>query len=143
MSKIDLKIHGMDCAEEVGTIRHAIGRDAGVNDLEFDLLNGRLTVEYDQRQIDTDELIAKINRTGLRAERYSDENNQVEERGFWARWGPALMTTVSAVFLIGGLIAHVLMDGLFAAIAGEEGGDVPWVVRGLYLGAAVSGAWFV
>jgi copper chaperone CopZ len=41
-----LKVLGMDCAEEVATLRDALTPIPGVSELAFDVLNGKMTVEY-------------------------------------------------------------------------------------------------
>ena len=41
----------MDCAEEVSLLRRELSRHEGIYDLSFDVLNGRMTVEFDPSRI--------------------------------------------------------------------------------------------
>ena len=42
---ISLRIAGMDCAEEVAALRRVLAGVEGIQDLKFEVLNARLTVE--------------------------------------------------------------------------------------------------
>ena len=62
-----LKIHGMDCAEEVKALKAELGPRPGVQELAFDVLNAKMTVTYAEATATPDELIATVARTGMKA----------------------------------------------------------------------------
>ena len=84
---LSFRVHGMDCAEEVGLLRQELAPLVGGEEqLAFDLMRARLTV----RGVDLDEdaLLEAISRAGLRAERWSDhpsESSDEERRRFAAK----------------------------------------------------------
>ena len=63
-------IQGMDCAEEISTLKSEVGPLVGGNEhLSFDLLNQRMTVEQSaEKEISTKDIIAAITRAGLKAQ---------------------------------------------------------------------------
>ncbi len=63
-----LKIYGMDCAEEIATLKHELGPLVGGEEqLAFDILNAKLLVEA-SASISSEEVILAVARTGMRAE---------------------------------------------------------------------------
>ena len=65
MRNVDYKVEGLDCAEEVAILRREVGGLPGVTDLEFDVLNARMSVEYDPDVIEAEKIVAAIVATGL------------------------------------------------------------------------------
>ena len=49
MKSVSFRIAGMDCAEEIAALKSVLEPVNGVGDLQFDLLNGRMTVSFDER----------------------------------------------------------------------------------------------
>lgn len=142
MAMAVLKIRGMDCAEEVATLRAALSPLPGIRDLAFDLLNSKLTVDYFDEQVSQTDLLQAINKTGLVATTWQDHQRTGEPTG-WARWNRTALTTSSAMLLAMGILSHGLAAGWSAVISGQEGSPVPVLARLLYIGAIVCGAWFV
>lgn len=142
MSQIILMIRGMDCAEEVATLRAALAPLAGVQSLAFDVLNGKLSLEYDPDVIDPDRIKASIARTGMVAETWVDHEERLGT-GERARRNRTLMTGLSGLLLVAGFVAHVAIAGWPAAIGTDEAGGVPTAAVLLYLAAVIAGAWFV
>ena len=68
MAKITYHITGMDCAEEVATLRAALKPNSGIQDLTFDVLNGMMTVQYDDAKTSPEEIASGIAKTGMRAQ---------------------------------------------------------------------------
>ena len=68
LEKLQLRIHGMDCVEEVTLLKREllplVHRDER---LGFDLLNGKLTVDVSGLEIPSSEILAAIKRSGLKA----------------------------------------------------------------------------
>ena len=51
MGNVARKIDGMDCAEEVATLRAALGPVNGVRELSFDTLGRRMDVTFDESRL--------------------------------------------------------------------------------------------
>ncbi len=70
------KIYGMDCAEEVATLKHALGPlVVGEEQMAFDILHAKLLVEASV-SISSEEVIQAVARTGMRAEILNAQNGQ-------------------------------------------------------------------
>ncbi len=136
------KVLGMDCVEEVATLRGALAPFAGVRDLSFDVLNGKMTVEYSDADVNVPELIAAVGKAGLKAVPWQEFQQSAQVTG-WTRWGRTAMTTASGLLLSAGVLTHVVLSGWRAVIAGQESQPTPIVARLFYFGAIVCGAWYV
>ena len=55
-----LKVHGLDCPNEVTPLRNALEGFPGVGSLGFDLVLGTLTVDYDPNLTNPPALIGRI-----------------------------------------------------------------------------------
>jgi len=141
MATVVLKVLGMDCAEEVATLRAALGPSPGVIDLSFDVLNGKMTVDYLEQKTTVNDLIAAVAKTGLQAKTWQEFQNSGQVTG-WNRWGRTAMTTASGVLLSAGLVAHLAIIG-WRGVIGQESQSTPFVARLFYLGAVVCGGWYV
>ena len=146
---LQFRIHGMDCAEEVGILkselRELIGNEAN---LSFDILNGRMTLR-DAGQLSAQQIIERVARTGMSAELWAGAEQratQPETRTWW-RDARTAMTALSGSLIVAGFGVHlVLSRSWLAAFAPEHLGSVgvtPIAVRILYFLAVIAGAWFV
>ncbi len=112
MSKLELRIHGMDCAEEVALLKRELVPLLGDDSrLGFDLLGGKLVVDTTSLDVERDSILAAINRTGLRAEEWSDEVDADSDPGFWATHRRTILTSVSGVAALAGLALQLLLQG--------------------------------
>ena len=143
MATTAFRIHGMDCAEEVTALKAEVAPLSGVRDLGFDVLNGKMIVEFSESAVSPEAVIAAVAKTGMRAEPWPDSGETVERAGWWARWNRTVMTTASGLLLAAGLAVHVATSGWRAAFGGHEGLTMPLATRILYFGAVVTGAWYV
>ncbi len=117
-NKMELKILGMDCAEEVALIkRELVPLLGGDERLGFDLLNGRLTVDLDGVDVTAADVLAAIERTGLKAETWENSQQSSDRRPFWASHQRAIMTAISGAFGGIGLVIHLLSGGFDEAVA--------------------------
>ena len=145
-ARIELKIHGLDCAEEVAILKRELGPMVeNIEQLRFDVLNGKLVI------IGTDDLrreqvIEAVQRTGMRAEEWKTQTSK-SETDFWRAHSRTVLTVVRGVFGFVGFTSHVLIAGGFAEAFGSEGmgiaHGVPAVSVTLYLIGIVAGTWFV
>ncbi|EMI23078.1 heavy metal translocating P-type ATPase [Rhodopirellula europaea SH398] len=117
-NNMELKILGMDCAEEVALIkRELVPLLGGDERLGFDLLNGRLTVDLDGVDVTSGDVLAAIERTGLRAETWENAQQSPDNQSFWASHQRAIMTAISGAFGGIGLVIHLLSGGFDEAVA--------------------------
>lgn len=141
MASTAYKIHGMDCAEEIAILKREVSPLEGVKELSFDLLNGKMVVSHEGSTLAPDLVIATVKRTGMRAELHSEHRDLEDRASLWSRWGRTIMTSLSGVSLLFGVLLHSQIAGI-SAVMGETG-SIPNIVRFLYTLAAVTGAWFV
>lgn len=117
-NKMELKILSMDCAEEVALIkRELVPLLGGDERLGFDLLNGRLTVDLEGVDVTAADVLAAIERTGLKAETLENSQQSSDRRSFWASHQRAIMTAISGAFGGIGLVIHLLSGGFDEAVA--------------------------
>jgi Cd2+/Zn2+-exporting ATPase len=143
--RIDYKVKGLDCSEEVAILRREVGGKPGIIDLEFDVVNARMTVEFDPDAISGAEIVTAVDTTGMKASPWELRHVAVEVP-FWERHGRMIMTTASGVLLLAAFLTHWVLHGsLLDAFAGihPDQHTLPQSVTLLYLAAVVSGAWYV
>jgi Zn2+/Cd2+-exporting ATPase len=128
VSRVDLRIDGLDCAEEVKALRSAVEPLAGVASLDFDILNARMSVEWSGDSPDLDAITVAVAGTGMRATPWREEGDD-EERSLWSRHGRLILTCLSGAACAAALASQVA-DQLTLRTA-------------LCAVAIVSGGWFV
>ena len=144
------KIRGMDCAEEVNALKGTVGKLPGVTNLDFNLIDGTMTVQSDAGQANEVSILDAVRRAGLEA-RAVDETCRsgmcAIEEGWWRRRGRAFMCWSSGIFVLVGFVAHALLHGsLLDALVGGEGishHSFPLSVIVFYAAAVIAGGWFV
>ncbi len=151
MTRLVFKIQGMDCPEEVAVLRRAVGPVIGGADrLSCDLLNGTMTVSLPEGTAHPGTIMQAVRKTGMHASLWQDEvaladNHDTEK--LWQRWGRPLLCLLSALCLGSGMAWQVLSqeNGLLALTGSAMPGTarLPFASWLLYLGAIVSGAWYV
>lgn len=143
--RIEYRVQGLDCSEEVTILRREVGGKPGIIDLEFDVVNGRMSVEFEPDAISAPEIVAAVNGTGMKASPWELRHAPVEIP-FWERHGRLVMTGASGGLLLAAFITHWVLHGsLLDAFAGIHPGEhvLPRPVVLLYLGAVACGAWYV
>ncbi|MEO6119065.1 MAG: hypothetical protein ABIP12_00125, partial [Terriglobales bacterium] len=79
MKALDFKIEGMDCAEEVATLKREVGPlVGGEKNLAFDILHGKMTV-IQGGAASLDEIMRSINRTGMKARLWNEAESSRQE----------------------------------------------------------------
>src|SRR5690554_5520672 len=115
---VELKIHGMDCAEEVSLLkRELLPLLGGDERLGFDLLNARLTVDLDGIDVVAGDVLAAIERTGLKAETWENARQSSKDQSFWAKHQRTIMTATSGAFGGMGLTIHLLSGHFNESVA--------------------------
>ncbi len=130
--------------EEVAVLKREVGGRPGVLNLDFDVVGGRMSAEYDPETIDADAIVSAVAATGMRASPWS-EVGETEALSFWEVHGRFVMACASAVLLAAGLVVHAVAHGGFvhALVGGGDGHVFPVASIALYVAAIVTGAWFV
>lgn len=140
------KVHGMDCAEEVATLKREVGPLVGGEaNLAFDLLNAKMIVS-EGVSTSSEAILKAVASTGMNAEPWQESAGSGQEKS--GRQKLQLILTI----LSGGLTAlafglHAWSSGGLRAALGAEGVGhvqaVPWLSKGAYLGAMITACWFI
>lgn len=147
-SRLEFRIHGMDCADEVAILRREIEpivKEPGR--LSFDILRGKMNVDQGDPAVTEAGLVAAVAKTGMRAEAWQDEKPTSSDMSFWQRRGRTVLMVASGLFTIAAFGLHASVAGLSGAV-GSEGtglaeGEAPLVSVILYVTGIVSGGWYV
>ena len=108
-----MRIYGMDCAEEVSLLKRELVPLLGEDErLSFDLLNGKLTVDASSLDVTRADVLAAIERTGLTFEPWQDGDGPTEDQSFWQRHQRSILTAVSGLFGLAGLILQLWNAGV-------------------------------
>jgi len=119
VNRLELRIHGLDCAEEVALLRRELGARPGVSELAFDVVKARMVVTHDPAVLPQGAIEEAIHRTGMRAEPWSAEP---EQKPFWRNHSRALLTAASGMALAFACAADFAQSRLtlFAWLAGDS-----------------------
>ncbi len=143
---LTFKIYGMDCAEEVTTLKLELGPLVGGEEqLAFDILNAKLFV--DAGTLSPEEVIQAVSQTGMRAEVWQEDVDQQVEVGFWQQHSRSVLTVASGLLGVIGFLIHAKLAGGVSGALGSEGmgiaESVPAIVIVFYLGGIIAGVWQV
>jgi len=144
MNKSHFKIEGLCCSSEVGVLKREVGREAGVFTLDCDVTSGRMTVTYDPGRISPQDIIAAVDKTGMKASPWSTEAGE-ETGNLWTRHGRLIMASASGLLLLAGFVVHWAIHGSLgdAFGASDEGHVFPLPVIVFYVGSILAGVFFV
>ncbi|MEZ5398714.1 MAG: heavy metal translocating P-type ATPase [Bryobacteraceae bacterium] len=145
---ITIRIHGMDCAEEVGVLKREIGPlVGGEENLTFDILNGRMTATAGGGDLRVEEILVRINSAGMRGEVWQAGTRPRQERGWWDVHGRLTLTISSGLLALAAFLSHLYQAGSLSGILGSEGMGVhhaiPFTVRFVYALSILCGGWYI
>lgn len=140
------KVRGLDCAEEVAVLKQAVGPlVGGVDRLAFDVLNGRMTVAANEREVADEAIFKAIAATGMSAVPWTPHAKTDDTDSH--RRQQVLFTAASGIALLIGFILHVVLAGGFAPawrlFGSHASASMPWPEIAAYLAATLLGARFV
>ena len=144
--RIELRIHGMDCADEVAILRRAIEPIVKAPErLSFDILRGKMNVEAGTPPVTEADLSSAVAKTGMRAEIWRDEKESPSDAGFWQRRGRTVLMVASGILAATAFALHAAQDGVLGAL-GSEGTGVaesppPTLAVAIYVAAILAGGW--
>lgn len=145
--KIEYKVFGLDCPEEIAILKKEVGGEIGILDLDFDILNAKMIVTSMSGEITPDKVIAAVSAGGMQAILWGDWLKREEKESFWQRYGRSIATGVSGSLLAFGFLAHWHQHGSFidALVAGNDGKEhiFPLISIIFYISSIIAGGWFV
>ena len=140
------KVQGLCCADEVAALRKAVGPLFGGGErLAFDVLNARMTVPADAGAVKDEAILKAVAATGMSATPWSTSAGKDETNAL--RRQQIFFTAASGVFVLIGIVIHVVLAGGLAAAwklfgsHAETPMPLPEVLA--YAAAAALGARFV
>src|SRR5688572_28669763 len=126
---MQFKIRGMDCAEEIATLKREVGPLVGGEErLSFDLLKAKMIVKAPPSGIGEREVVQAVGRTGMRAQVWRKASEEVEKEGAWQRRGRTILSAVSGLAVLAGFITHTVLAGSISRALGSEGMGVAHAV---------------
>lgn len=140
--QLEFRVRGMDCAEEIATLKRELEPLPGVRSLSFDLINGKMVVGVERARVRAGDVMAAVRRTGMTADPWEQRGAERGSTDEGRRWR-ATMTAVSGVAVVLGFAWHASASGWHAALSDAEGSGPPVLSRGSYVIAVIAGAWFV
>lgn len=147
---INFKVYGLDCVEEVSVIKKALSKNINEDQLQFDLLNGKLITHPNKdqnQQINPKEIIDLIKKTGLKTVLWSEYVNTKNQPQSFLKRNLRLITTIlSGIFILLAYFIHGFMHGfIHAFVVGESSSteSFPYISQIFYIIAIIFGSWFV
>ena len=143
--QFDFRVEGLDCTEEATLIRRELAGCAGVCNISFHIIEGRMTVGVDRSVCGPDEVTAAVERVGMKAHPWAEaaENTAAPPgASVWETYGRQALVAVSGAALGGALAWHGLETGRLTAalLAHDHGGaGLEPAVLALFLAAIVAG----
>ena len=146
--KMQFKIAGMDCAEEVSVLKKELGPIVGGDgNLSFDVLNEILTVTCCSIDVPPETIQTAVARTGMAAVVWVNGPKPVQQQSFFQAWSRTLLTAISGLLTLLGFATHLVMTQSIRDAIGSEGmgltHQIPLSVRILYGFGILTGALFV
>ncbi len=106
---MDFRIQGMDCAEEVSLLRRELSKVIGVYELHFEIIQARMTVEFDPGRTSVAAIQAAATGVGLGCDPWeaASQPERIERRVKMRRW----LTAASLAFVIAGAALQASLHG--------------------------------
>ncbi|BCD91575.1 hypothetical protein fh0823_17140 [Francisella halioticida] len=106
---LEFKVYGLDCVEEVNIIKKALGKKVLEENMQFDLLNGKLLI--DQQDISTKEIISSIKKSGLSAVIWQDYISNNQNPSFIDKHLRLITTLISGILIVFAYLLHAFDHG--------------------------------
>lgn len=143
--RLEYKIHGMDCGEEVAILKRQLAPVVGGEErLVFDALQGKLQVNLVTDEDVNAIILRTVSKTGMHAQRWDefcDDGTCGIEDSMWQRKGRLILCSISGVLILIAIAIQIVLvasDGTSKEIEATS-----QIVRFIYLLATVAGVWFV
>lgn len=141
--RLELKIEGLDCAEEVALLKGALAPIEGVEKLEFNIIQAKAVVFFEPNKLSANEIVGIINSTGMRALFW--EERFFAKGSFWSEHKKLILLLISAFFLIAGVVSHYIFHRSLLDLVSPDfqKHQLPILTKLFYLLAIVAGVWYV
>lgn len=103
--KLEFRVQGMDCPEEVGLLKRELVPLVGEDSLGFDLLNRKLSVDASDSTTTPSDIEAAIKRSGLTAVLWQDTPTAISQ-SFWSQHQRTILTATSGFFALSGYVVE-------------------------------------
>ncbi|QIV95731.1 Cd2+/Zn2+-exporting ATPase [Allofrancisella inopinata] len=141
---LKFKVYGLDCIEEVNIIKKTLNKKILEENMEFDLLNGKLLIN--QQDISSKEIISLIKKAGLNAIAWDKYISNGQNPNFLSKYLRLITTLICGALIAFAYFFHAIDHGFIHAFIGSEN-DSPeiflFIPQFSYLLAIVFGSWFV
>ncbi len=107
----DFYVCGLDCIVEIQLLKKVFKSHTSIKNLEFDLLNSKVTIDFNQREISVWKIISLINETGLKASLWEERAKKKEKKKTLERVFLFIKPFFSGVFLLIGCIFSLFQGG--------------------------------
>ena len=140
------RIHGMDCAEEVAILKRELGPlVGGETNLTFDILKGKMGVNFGKPSLKEAEIVEAVSKTGMMAEIWKEKKSA--EETFWQRKKRTIVTAISGLAVALGFTLHALINGSLMEAIGSEGlgiaHEVPLPAKLFYFIGVIAGTFYI
>ncbi len=108
-------INGMRCAACSSAIERVTGKLGGVSYCSVNLTTEKLTVEYDEKILSSQDIINKINKAGYGAKEYSERLAKAEENALYAELRKEKVRVIISLILSAFLMYISMGEMLFGA----------------------------
>ena len=146
LKKESFKVAGLDCQEEIALLKKVLASREGILQLSFDIMQARMEVEYEEKKISSDEIIANVRASGLRAALWAHRRS-LEKLTWWGQKGRLFMTILCGIFIVLGFVTgEVILSKLMQLFAKEELSSesfLPFVSVLFYTLATICGLWHI
>jgi len=144
--RMAFKVHGMDCAEEVATLKREVGPVVGGEEhLTFELLNAKMIVS-EGASASSEAILRAVTSTGMNAEPWQERAESGQEKSGRQKL-QVMLTILSGGFTALAFGLHAWSSGGFHEALGAEGMGhvhrIPWASKGTYLSAIFTACWFI
>ncbi|NPU97647.1 MAG: cation-translocating P-type ATPase [Candidatus Omnitrophica bacterium] len=129
--RLTLHVQGLDCPNEEKLLRKAFQGREGVRPLAFDLIQGRMTVEYDPARVQEEEIHGWIASTGMKTSR--PQFNPPRSPYSGGVFGQGILRESPLLLVAAGLL--LLSFGSWVS------GTPEWITETVLAGVLVSSAW--
>lgn len=96
---------GLDCTEEVASLRSALNGVPGIAELRFEVLSGKMTVVCTPDGCESEAIVSAVASTGMKAVLWQDRGRE-SSGTFWQQRGRLVMTVASGCLIAVGSVVH-------------------------------------
>jgi len=147
--KFKYKIRGLDCSEEVSSLRKTVGILPGVKEMDFDILNAKMILNLDTTLTTEDKIRVAVKEAGLEAMPWNESHscNTCTEETFWQKHKRFVICFLGGMFLLAGFLSHAIIHkSIFHALAAGEGmgkHSFPIITIVFYMVSMIFSVWYI